>query len=691
MQFRIADTFQDSLAKLNNEEQKQAKLTAFDLQSNPATPSLKFHKLDRARDPNFWSLRVSRDIRIIVHKAASSLLLCYVDHHDDAYKWAERRKLEMHPKTGAAQIVEIRELVREIEVPVYVEQTKPASKPAVFARFTDDELLNYGVPPEWLADVRAADEDTILDIAEHLPAEAAEAVLEIATGKTPEVAPVTSEGNDPFAHPDAQRRFRVMSDTEELAMALDYPWDKWTTFLHPTQRKLVERSYNGPARISGTAGTGKTIVALHRAVWLVRKNPDARVLLTTFSDPLASALIEKVKCLIDGEPRLAERLEVKAMESVARSLYKTHYGQPKILPSNEISDKFTSSMNLNESGFSLPFVLSEWNDVIDARQISSRAEYKEAPRIGRKIRLSEDRRKALWDIFAPIVQEITDGSYVTETGIYHRLAKHYQRHGESPSGPYDYIIVDEAQDISISQLKWLAEMGNNNPDTLFFTGDLGQRIFQQAFSWKSCGVDIRGRSRSLRINYRTSHQIRQQADRLLDQTVSDADGNTDDRTGTISVFNGPTPSVQVFDDEKAEISAVADWLKQVVERGVKPHEIGVFVRSENEIKRADTAIELAGLETNRLDERVKTSKTKISLGTMHLAKGLEFRAVAVMACDDEVLPLQPRIDTVTDQNMLEDILSTERHLLYVACTRARDHLMVSCIDPPSEFLEDLEL
>ncbi|UUE99038.1 hypothetical protein NDY24_04145 [Xanthomonas hortorum pv. pelargonii] len=177
MEFRIADTFTTSLARLTGDEQKAAKTTAFDLQVDPVGNGMSFHKLDRAKDPNFWSVRVSRDIRLIVHKTAGSLLLCYVDHHDKAYQWAERRKLEVHPTTGAAQLVEVRERVEEILVPKYVEDSRPATwrKPKLFAKHGDDQLLAYGVPQEWLADVKAVDEDSLLELAHHLPGEAAEA------------------------------------------------------------------------------------------------------------------------------------------------------------------------------------------------------------------------------------------------------------------------------------------------------------------------------------------------------------------------------------------------------------------------------------------------------------------------------------------------------------------------------------
>ena len=303
MEFRISDTFTDSLARLTGDEQKAVKTTAFDLQMNPANPGMSFHKLDNAKDKNFWSVRVSADIRLIVHKTSASLLLCYVAHHDKAYAWAERRKLETHPKTGAAQLVEMRETVKEVVVPVYVQMELPLpAKPAVekkpiFTDIADSVLLGYGVPTEWLNDVKNANEESLLALADHLPAEAAEALLELATGGKPrEPQPVVAVAN-PFEHPDALRRFRVMTNVEELQRALDFPWEKWAVFLHPEQKQMVEREYAGPARVSGSAGTGKTIVALHRAVHLARTNPESRVLLTTFSNTLANALHAKLKRL----------------------------------------------------------------------------------------------------------------------------------------------------------------------------------------------------------------------------------------------------------------------------------------------------------------------------------------------------------------------------------------------------------
>ena len=688
MDFRIADTFTDSLGKLTGDEQKAVKTTAFDLQLNPVNPGLSFHKLEKSKDKNFWSVRVSGDIRLIVHKTPGSLLLCYVAHHDKAYDWAERRRLETHPKTGAAQLVEIRETVQEIVIPTYVEEPRPiAARKPLFAQASDDELLNYGVPAEWLADVREATEDTLLALADHLPSEAAEALLELATGGKPSVPQPVAEKTSPFDHPDAQRRFRVMANVEELERALDFPWEKWTVFLHPEQRQWVEREYTGPARVSGSAGTGKTIVALHRAVFLIRSNPDSRALLTTFSDTLANALRTKLRRLISNEPRLAERLEVHAMNAIGERLYELHFGRPHIATRDVIQKLLKeSAAEVGEKKFSLHFLLTEWEEVVDAWQLESWEAYRDVKRLGRKTRLPEQQRALLWAIFEGIRAHLMAQGLVTYSGLFSRLAT---KLAESKHPTFDFAVVDEAQDISVAQLRFLAALGADMSNSLFFAGDLGQRIFQQPFSWKALGVNIQGRSRTLHINYRTSHQIRMQADRLLGPELSDVDGNTEDRGGTVSVFNGPAPTIQVFNTQEDEIKTVGSWLLDRKNEGTMPHEMGVFVRSTAQLDRARAAVEKAGLPFKVLDDNVETISGYVSISTMHLAKGLEFRSVVVMACDDEVIPLQERIESVADDTDLEEVYNTERHLLYVACTRARDHLLVTSVDPASEFLDDL--
>lgn len=292
----------------------------------------------------------------------------------------------------------------------------------------------------------------------------------------------------------------------------------------------------------------------------------------------------------------------------------------------------------------------------------------------------------LWSIFERVLVALNKQGLKTYAGIFEVLSRHYE---SAVSSPFDYVVIDEAQDISVAQLKFLAVLSKNRPNGLFFAGDQGQRIFQQPFSWKSLGVDVRGRSKGLRINYRTSHQIRSQADKLLGPELSDVDGIKENRKGTVSVFNGPQPVVRSYQTIEEEAQAVSQWINNQLDAGIEPGEIGIIVRSEREIERASAAAQYASMPFKVLDEKVSTSADHISICTMHLAKGLEFRAIAVMACDDEVIPSQERIETISDQADLEEAYNTERHLLYVACTRARDKLLVTSVDPASEFLDDL--
>lgn len=702
MDFLIADTFTSSLSKLPADDQKLAKTTAFDLQMNPANPGHKLHKLDRAKDPNFWSVRVGSDVRMIVHRSKGSLLLCYVDRHDDAYRWAERRRLEHHPKTGAAQMVVIEESVREEtsqgQWPPEASLPKAASAPGkpLFATLSDERLLECGVPPTWLSAVRTVDEDGLLDLAGELPDEAVERLLEIACGALPRpvpeaTPPAPGEEEDfapiAFEHPDAQRRFRTISTAEELQLALDYPWDKWAVFLHPAQQDLVDRSFNGPARVSGSAGTGKTVVALHRAVALARRNPESIVLLTTFSKVLADMLRTKTSRLLTSDPRVGERLEVAALDDLAKRLWRARDNQHAICDPSEVEQIIVSAMG--EAGsltLSRKFVIDEFWTVVDALQVTSWEQYRDVRRLGRKTRLPASVRGSLWSVYERVLRELAQSNRVTRAQVYARLADDYS---QRTSPLFDHVVVDESQDLTPQQLRFLAAIAGKGPDSLFMAGDLGQRIFETPFSWLSLGVDIRGRSRTLRVNYRTTQQIRKRADRLLAPSIEDVDGIVERRDATVSLLSGPEPTVHRASTPSEETKFVASWLSELFAQGVDPSQMMVVVRSHEQLDRACGALELAGIPCAPLAAGPTQAGSAV-YGTMHEAKGLEYRAVAVMACDDDVLPLGSRIEAVSDEADLDEVYNTERHLLYVAATRARDFLLLSSGGPPSEFLDDFD-
>jgi len=692
MKFCIADSFTKALGKLNAQEQSASKITVFDLQQNPSAPGLQFHRIDKSKDQNFWSIRASRDIRIIVHKTAASFLVCYVDHHDDAYKWAERRRIETHPKTGAAQIVEVRERVVEIAIPVYLESEPQIIKAEekqipLFAELSEDDLLDVGVPQDWLSDIKQSTEDGFFELTDHIPEESAEALLEYATTGILHKPEAVKLDTSPLDHPDAQRRFRVLDDVEELKLALEYPWDQWAIFLHPSQRRVVEQKFGGPARVSGSAGTGKTVVALHRAAAVLKDYPHAKVLLTTFSSPLANALEHKLR-MLTGEN--TGNVSILPFQGVARELFTLAFGHT---PRAATKDQVTATLEvarreLDISEFTIRFLVSEWNNVVDAWQLHSLDSYRDVPRLGRKNRLGSKQRERVWPIFVRTRELLKSQGINSWSGIFSAVTDHFAGRDHKP---FTHIIVDEAQDLSVPELRMLATITDETPGSLFFAGDLGQRIFQEPFSWKALGVDIRGRSHTLKVNYRTSHQIRRIVDKLLPPLVRDVDGNEEDRRGAVSVFNGPEPTVKVFDNKEDEIDGLVYWVQTAIDSGIEPEEIGVFVRSNNELSRARAIVKGVGHIPLELSERVENRNGRISIGTMHLAKGLEFKAVAVIACDDDILPLQERVETVADEVELDEVYETERHLFYVACTRARDRLIVTGVEPASEFFEDMAM
>jgi mRNA-degrading endonuclease RelE of RelBE toxin-antitoxin system len=700
MDFRIADTFTDALTRLPAQEQKAVKVSVLDLQLDPTAPGLQMHRIDKSKDPNFWSARVGRDLRLILHKTASSILVAYVDHHDRAYDWAVRRRIEAHPRTGAVQIVEVRERVEEGRPDLFAasEQIEApaetaAPSPSLFAALSAEDLLWVGVPEDWTQAVSAATEDRFYALADHLPAEAAEALLEYAaTGILQPPAPVrpADVATDPFRHPDARRRFLTVESADELKAALDAPWDKWSVFLHPSQRAVVERSYNGPARAAGSAGTGKTVVALHRAVRLIRNDPTARVLLTTFSDPLANSLRAKLAVLAGRDTSVVPRITVASFKDLAVELFQLAFGRkPRVASAEQVGDALTAAVGKTGlKGFSQRFLLAEWVNVVDAWRVADAEAYATVPRLGRRNRLGSRQREVLWPAFGAAAEGLRAQGLTTWPGVFHSLADHYLAKTDKP---FSHVVVDEAQDLGVPELRLICAIVPAGEDRLFFAGDLGQRIFQQPFSWKSLGADVRGRSTTLKVNYRTSHQIRETADRLLPNALRDVDGREEDRRGTISVFEGPAPQLTLSDGPDAETSRVAEFIRQAAADGVAPSEIGVFVRSRRELPRAHEAVEKAGLQPVELSERLLELGDRITIGTMHQAKGLEFKAVVVMACDDDVLPLAERIDAVVEESDLDEVYETERHLLYVACTRARDRLLVSGVAPGSEFLADFRI
>lgn len=663
MTHRIADTFYDALGKLTVQEQKGVKTTVFDFQMDPTLPGLSMHRVDRGRDPNFWTARVNRDIRMVIHKRDQNTLLAWVGHHDAAYRWAETRRIESHPSTGAIQIVEARETVEDIIIPNYVQED--ITLPRLFANETEETLLSWGVPTDWLETVREATEDTVLDIAGYLPSEAAEALVQAATGVRPTPpAPVGPEA-DPWSHPDAIRRFRVLDNLEELKAALDAPWEKWSVFLHPAQREFVEREFNGPARVIGSAGTGKTVVALHRAARLAQED-GAQVLLATFNKTLAQRLADKLPLVADAA--VAPRVTVAALDDVIQREYERQFGPFKIASDSEIRQVLNNVADEVASQVERDFLFDEWSLIVDAWHVASAQDYQNLPRLGRKVRMAAAKKAELWRVFELVRTRLDQGGVKTIAMLAHRL----RLDGDFP---YTHVLIDEAQDISVHELLLLGDKLGEVKNGLFFAGDIGQRIFRAPFPWSATQVEVRGRSRSLKVNYRTSHQIRIGSESLLPESLVEADGVEESRLGVTSVFEGPMPRIEDFDTRTQEMEALSVWISEVLESGVAENEIAILVRTD------ELSSTLSSTWLNQFEG--------LNWLTMHAAKGAEYQAVAVLALDQHILPDEERLLAAKDASQIDEIMSTERHLLYVAATRARDLLWISGVKPVSEFMTDL--
>lgn len=682
----LTPTFEKSLVKLTAQEQAAVKQVPTDFMLNPSAPGHRLHKLN-CRERRFASISVNMDLRIIVLKDEAQLTFCYVGHHDDAYRWAERREVQVHPTTGAAQVVEFEEVVREVvREEVQVVQRR-VEAPPLFAEEEDGYLLSLGVPPAWLEAVKALDEDGLLAIADRLPEEAAEALMALATGDRPQPAAPVEEGADPFQHPDAKRRFWVASDQAALARALDAPWDRWIVFLHPSQRDAVERNFGGPARVSGGAGTGKTVVALHRAVHLAEISPNAQVLLTTYSRPLVAHLEQGLDRLAGASGDVRRRIRVEHLHKYAHELAaeRPGFSFAPVTP-KELSGFFDAALAEHpDVEATKEFLRAEFDAVIDYWGVKDWMTYRDIQRTGRGAALSPARRKQLWPIFESVMRQMREAGRMTFSDLAEAAREEVESRRDRP---FRYVVADEVQDFGPREVRLLSALAPASARSHFFTGDVGQRIYRYPFSWLRAGVDIRGRAARLKINYRTTHQIKRYADRALGAVIAEEGDEAEDRSA-LSLLFGPEPRVRRFGSPQEEAASLAEWFEALASEGFEDHEIAVFARTKKELKAVlEPALDLAGRSARKIGDERRSAGGGVWFGTLHAAKGLEFRAVAVVGCNADVLPHPNALAAADDDEGRAVAQARERQLFYVGCTRARDVLRVTCSGEASPFVID---
>ena len=699
----MSNDFLLSFSRIPRPQQNKVLEFVNKFRADPTMPAINYEKIEGARDPNLRSVRIDLAYRGIVLRPEKGnvYVLLWVDHHDKAYEWAANRLCRINPETGSVQMVD----VTSAEVVTERELSEEDSRKGLFESFHDRQLMRLGVPEIQLPLVRSIKSEEELDAAaEHFPQEAAEALYMLASGYSlddalrelgisREIETVdTSDFGKALTSPDSRRRFFVVEDDLELTAILEAPLEKWRVFLHPSQRKLVERDWNGPVRVLGGAGTGKTVAAMHRIKWLAQKvftEKNDRILFTTFTRNLAADIRENLTKICPQEA--LARIEVVNLDKWVSDFLKRNgytnaidYGR-RIIPFWEKALILAPS----ELGLESSFYREEWERVVQPLAITSLSEYIKAARLGRGVRLSRKDRLAIW----PVFEEYR--ALLQENGL--REAPDAMRDArlllESKGDilPYKAVIIDEAQDMGPEAFRLIRQMlpGGDRKNGLFIVGDAHQRIYRHKVVLNQCGVNVRGRSRKLRINYRTTEETRRWAVRLLEGlSIDDLDGGQDDQKGYKSLLQGSKPEVREFKSFQEEVQFISGCLKGLERQGVELKTVCLVTRTNELLRQYHSALKDQGFEVYlvRRSEAEDRHANGLRLATMHRVKGLEFDWIIVAGANEGVVPLVSGGRGSSDPAIRRESELQERALLYVAATRAKRELMVTSFDKLSSFL-----
>ena len=680
----VAKTFFDSKAELPVSEARRIDTFIQKMIANPANPGIGFERVRDGADANMWSARVTQDLRAIIHHDGNRYTLLHVNHHNAAYDWAKRRRIRPHPTTGAIQIVVLPEVIDEVRPPTAPVPTEHYDANLNFGRFTREYLLRLGVPEEWVPIVQQVrTEEDFWPVHAKLPEEPAELLYALALGE--EVTPpkrITAEAGVQ-ANPDNLRRLHVVSDSEELQALLTQPFEAWRLYLHPSQRYLAEGDFNGPVKVTGSAGTGKTVVAMHRARHLSRHGK--RVLLTTFSKRLSQDILKRVRDLCSPDEQ--NRITVSTVHKQALSLVGRIW--PRVQGCNSDLTKRTLEESLPHDlmGFSKKFLNEEWQYVVDQQGLTSFEEYAEAPRVGRGTPLGAGDRERVWSLFAPALQELLHAG-VLPWSIVCRHVREAIEAGRIES-PFDAVVIDEVQDLNVQEIRFLAALAKQGPDSLMLIGDAGQRIYPGGFSLRSLGIETRGRSKTLNVNYRTTREIEKAASHLRGKAIDNLEEG-EETTPIQNLLSGDAPILKGFRRYEEEREFVGGEVAKLIDSGTPRSEIAIFARVkklryhfEQELLRRNIPFVMPD------NPRQEGTGNDVFVSTMHNAKGLEFRHVFVVGCQQSQVPANFALFMAGDSVEKAAALRREKNLLYVSMTRARDQLYITWTGTPSEFLRGL--
>ena len=689
----MSSDFLVAYAKLPSSQQRGVRTLISRFNANPTSIGLNYERIQGARDPNMRSLRIGRGYRAIVSKPerGNRHLLLWADKHDEAYKWALRHRCDINPETGALQVYEPEDRLPD-ELRADVSEPSPATsehavrRPA-FADLKDRQISRLGVPPAMVAEVREIFDEAGLDAMQsRIPVEAYDALYLYLAGGTYEQivaerdAPAEVDTED-FAsaleRAESRARFVILEDDLALEAMLNAPLEHWRVFLHPSQRRLVERHWNGPVRALGGAGTGKTVAAIHRARWLSRNLPDGRILFTTFARNLAADIENNLRTICS--PEEMSRIEVKNLDRWVTGFLRGQRYEFSIQFGRN-SEAWERALDCKSPDLELPdsFYEDEWESVIQANGVTSEFEYRQVSRIGRGTRLSRSARVRVWPVFEEYRAQLAERG-LKEVDDAYRDAATLLNEDATDSG-YAAVIVDEAQDMgaqAFSLVRAVVPAGRND---LFIVGDGHQRIYgRNRVILGRCGIDIRGRSRKLRLNYRTTEETRRWASHLLaGRDIDDLDGGTDDNKGIKSLTRGPEPLLRHFASREEQNDYLARYLRELEDRGESLRAVCVVARTNGERGVVAQALGVRGVETTIIERNAIDDGTGggVRLATMHRVKGLEFERVVMVSVNRGLVPLSAAIDGRSDAASRETVETEERALMYVAATRARKELLV---------------
>lgn len=690
----ISSDFLTAFARLPR--QVQGKVTEFvnKFRNNPMSPGINYEKLNSGIDKKIFSVRIDDTYRGIVvrQQEVGVYLLLWVDHHDEAYQWAARKRCEVNPKTGAIQV---------FDVQTVVEQASTPDKVTLFALAKDDELIKLGVPEIQLDFVRSfISKEDFYKAEQSMPHDAYEHLSWLAEGfPMEEVLELvleeqnTSSASDNLATaldvPTTLKSFVVVDGEDELRRIMAEPLEKWRVFLHPTQRKIARKEYSGSARVLGGAGTGKTVVAMHRAKHLASKcEGQQRILMTTFTANLAADIRENLRKICTVEE--LRRIEVIHLDAWVNQFLRESGFSAQIWYDDVIKPLWERAVLL--ANIDLPFETSfyeeEWNRIVIAQEALTLEKYVKATRNGRGTRLDRKKRMHIWKVFENYQNLMKENQIRDINTAMYESTKLLQSAGRKPR--YASIIIDEGQDFSDNAYRLIRALaGEEHPNDIFIVGDSHQRIYRNHPILSKCGINVRGRSSILKINYRTTEEIRKQALLLLKGiSFDDLDEGFDLGDKCQSLTHGEKPIVENFGNANDEFDFLLREVKKLKDNGVSLTDICVVARTKKLVDDYIALFTKAGIRSyaikrNKADDR---SFDGLRVATMHRVKGLEFKYVFIAAMNNRIIPLSSAINKA-DAVSEEESITSEKCLLYVAMTRAQKGVYITSYGRKSEFLE----